>query len=223
MPNGYPQERRQRDVVIALDRVGFYYLKEKKLFKHMRYWALRDISFNVFKGETLGVTGKNGAGKTTILKLLAGVYVPDRGEITNYGYTCSLLSLQSGLLPNLSGRDNAYIGGMVLGMEKGFIDNHIETIKAFSGLNDFFEEPVNSYSTGMRARLGFAIALQLDPDILLIDEVLGVGDSEFLNKSTQKMKEKIKSNKTIILVSHNQRTIDELCDRAVHIENGVIK
>lgn len=220
MRNGYPQEPNQRDVVISLNDVSFFYLKERVLFKHDRYWALRDISFDVYKGETLGVTGKNGAGKTTLLKILAGVYVPDSGEIINYGHTCSLLSLQSGFLQNLSGRENTYLSGMVLGMKKEFIDNHIETIKEFSGLNNFFEEPVISYSSGMRARLGFSIAFQLDPDILLIDEVLGVGDSEFRQKSTQKMQEKIKSDKTIVLVSHNQRTIDQLCDRVIHIENG---
>ena len=223
MPKEYPQSPNQREVVIALNGVGFYYLKERVLFKHQRYWALRDITFNVFKGETLGITGNNGAGKTTLLKILAGVYVPDSGEITNYGYTCSRLSLQSGLVPNLSGRDNTYLCGMVLGMKKEFIDHHVETIKSFSGLNDFFEEPVISYSSGMRMRLGFSIALQLDPDILLIDEVLGVGDAEFQKKSTQEMKEKIKSDKTIIIVTHSKRTIDELCDRVIHIENGIVK
>ena len=223
MQNGYPQELSQKDVVMTLNSVGFYYLKERILFKHKLYWALKDITFDVFKGETLGVTGKNGAGKTTLLKILAGVYIPDIGKITNYGYSCSLLSLQSGLLPNLSGRDNTYLGGMVLGMKKEFIDKHVEAIKEFSGLNGFFEEPVISYSAGMKARLGFSIAFYLDPDILLIDELLGVGDNEFRQKSTQKMQEKIRSDKTIILVSHDERTINQLCDRVIYIENGTIK
>jgi lipopolysaccharide transport system ATP-binding protein len=141
--------------------------------------------------------------------------------VINHGYTTSLLSLQVGFIPYLTGRENTIMSGLSLGLPKALILERMEDILEFSGLGDFFEQPISSYSSGMRARLGFAIAFQLDPDVLLIDEVLGVGDEKFRAKSTKMMKEKIRSSKTVVMVSHSTNTIKDLCDRTVWIENGV--
>lgn len=210
-----------RKKVIELKNVAYYFQKRKGYFSKQQFWALNDVSFTLHKGESLGVIGRNGAGKTTLLRLLAQIIAPDRGELLNYGYTTSLLSLQVGFVPYLTGRENTIMSGLTLGLTKSFIKNQMECIKDFSGLNDFFEQPVSSYSSGMKARLGFSIAFQLDPDVLLIDEVLGVGDEVFKKKSTDVMKEKIRSEKTVVMVSHSPGTISELCDRAVWIEHGV--
>ena len=206
--------------VIELSDVGFFYPKRKGYFSKEKYWALKKISFTLCKGESLGVIGKNGVGKSTLLKLLGGIIVPDQGQLINHGYTTSLLALQTGFIPYLTGRENSYLNGMYLGIRKKDIVKKIDEIKEFSGLDDFFDQPIGCYSSGMRARLGFSIAFQLDPDVLLIDEVLGVGDDEFRKKSTEMMKEKIRSNKTVVLVSHSAATIKELCDKAVWIDAG---
>lgn len=206
--------------VMVLKNVAYYYPRRTGYFRREKFWALRDISFSLFKGESLGVIGRNGCGKSTLMRLLAGITKPDRGSLINRGYTTSLLSLQAGFIPYLTGRENAVLNGLILGMEKQVITARLEDIKAFSGLEEFFEEPIGSYSSGMRARLGFSIAYQVDPDILLIDEVLGVGDEEFRKKSTQVMKERIRSDRTIVIVSHQAVTIRELCDRAVLIDQG---
>lgn len=208
--------------LMRLRNVGVYYWRSKGYLRKDRYWALKDVSFDLFPGETLGVVGRNGAGKSTLLRLMSGIIHPDRGEFTNYPRaTASLLSLQVGFEGDLSGRENAILSGLMLGMRRKAIMARLEAIKAFSELGDFFEEPIKEYSTGMTSRLGFSVSFQLDPDVLLIDEVLGVGDEEFRRKSTAVMREKIRSNKTIVLVSHSEPTIRELCDRAVWIEDGV--
>lgn len=209
--------------VICLENVAYYFIKRKGYFTKEKFWALKDLSFTLYKGESLGVIGRNGAGKTTLLRLLAGITAPDKGKITNYGYSASLLSLQAGFVPYLTGRENTILNGLILGLKKKHIEDCMEEIKNFSGLEDFFEQPISSYSSGMKARLGFSIAFQLDPDVLLVDEVLGVGDETFKKKSGQVMKEKIRSDKTVVLVSHAQNTLRELCDRAVWIEGGISK
>jgi lipopolysaccharide transport system ATP-binding protein len=209
--------------VLEMSHVGFYYQKQRSLFSKEKFWALKDVSFSLHKGESLGVIGRNGAGKSTLLRLLAGIVNPDAGTVVNHGFTTSLLSLQAGFAPYLSGRDNTIISGLTLGIPKKIINAKMESIKEFSGLDGFFEQSVNSYSSGMKARLGFSIAYQLDPDVLLIDEVLGVGDELFKQKSSAAMKEKIRSNKTVVLVTHAASTIRELCDRAVWIEEGVTR
>jgi lipopolysaccharide transport system ATP-binding protein len=207
--------------VIEAKNIGYYYLRKEGKFTKAQFWALKDVSFTLFKGECLGIIGRNGAGKTTLLGLLAGIVNPDKGNLQNYGYTTSLLSLQAGFVPYLTGRENTMLSGLTLGLKKRLIRERMDAIRQFSGLGEFFELPINSYSQGMLARLGFSIAFQLDPDVLLIDEVLGVGDEIFRNKSEQKMKEKIHSDKTVVIVSHSALTIKDLCDRAVWIENGV--
>lgn len=172
--------------VINLENVGYYFQKRKGFFSKEKFWALKQITFTLHKGESLGIIGRNGAGKSTLLKLLSGIISPDRGILHNFGFTASLLSLQAGFLPYLTGRENTLLNGMILGINKRTILNQMDQIHAFSGLNTFFDQPIKSYSSGMKARLGFSIAFQLDPDIFLLDEVLGVGDETFREKSSKK-------------------------------------
>ncbi len=209
-----------KEEILSFDQVSYFFSQRKGFTKRKKFWALKDVSFNICRGETVGILGHNGAGKSTVLRLLAGIYEPDQGQITNCGVSVSLLSLQAGFVPYLSGRENSILSGLTLGISKKKILEEIEAIHAFSELGDFYDQPLHTYSTGMRARLGFSIAFRVDPDVLLVDEVLGVGDSEFQQKSASKMREKIRGNKTVVLVSHNTHLIRELCQRAVLIENG---
>lgn len=210
-------------LALTLRNVGAFYWRQAGYFRKERFWALRDVSFDLRHGESLGVIGRNGAGKSTLLQLLAGILRPDQGTLINHGVRATLLSLQIGFVPYLSGRQNAILSGMLLGLSKQEVEQKMAEIRAFSELGDFFDQPINAYSSGMKARLGFSVAFQLDPDVLLIDEVLGVGDAEFKAKSSQVMREKIRSDKTIVLVSHSPGTIRQLCDRAVWIDNGVTR
>ena len=205
---------------LRLSNVGVFFSERRNIFKKERIWALKDVSMDVFMGETLGIIGPNGAGKSTLLQILAGIISPNNGIYKNYGHSVSSLSLNVGFSKHLTGKENAIISGMLMGMNKSTIISKIEEIKKFSELGDFFHQPVKTYSTGMKARLGFSIAVQSNPDILLIDEILGVGDSAFREKSSNALKRRIRSNKTVVLVSHNSKTIKKLCDRAVLIENG---
>jgi len=189
-------------------------------FRRQTYWALKNVSFDLFQGETLGVIGRNGVGKTTLLRVIAGLISPDRGRLRGARVTASLLSLQVGFLPHLTGRENGILSGLLLGMRRREVVRKMPEIAAFAELGDFLDQPVNTYSSGMRARLGFAVAFHADPDIILADEVLGVGDAEFRKKSEAAMREQIRSNKTVVLVSHNAASIRQLCDRAVWLENG---
>ncbi|NMQ18934.1 ABC transporter ATP-binding protein [Candidatus Competibacter phosphatis] len=202
---------------------GLFYWRRTGYLHKERFWALRDVSFDLHHGESLGVIGRNGAGKSTLLQLLAGILRPDQGTLINHGVRATLLSLQIGFVPYLSGRQNAILSGMLLGLAKQEVEEKMADIRAFSELGDFFDQPINAYSSGMKARLGFSVAFQLNPDVLLIDEVLGVGDAEFKAKSSQIMREKIRSDKTIVLVSHSPGTIRQLCDRAVWIDNGATR
>jgi lipopolysaccharide transport system ATP-binding protein len=208
--------------LLSVDHVGLYYSRRRGFLKRSRFWALKDVSFDLYGGETLGVIGRNGVGKSTLLRVLAGIIAPDTGSVMVHrpGLRISLLSLGAGFVPFLSGRENAILNGMMLGATKREIISRMDDIVAFSELNDFFDEPVNTYSTGMRARLGFSVAYHLEPDVILLDEVLGVGDEAFRKKSTDAMKQRIKSDKTVVLVSHSVPLLRELCDRIVWIEAG---
>jgi lipopolysaccharide transport system ATP-binding protein len=183
-------------------------------------WALDDVSFDVERGDTFGVIGRNGSGKSTLLRLLAGILEPDAGVIEAFGHSRSLLALQVGFVPYLSGTDNVFMSGLLLGSSRAEIRRNLDAIIDFSELRPYIEDPVYTYSTGMKARLGFAIAYHLDPDIILIDETLGVGDGAFRAKSTRAMKDRVRSDKTAILVSHSHDVVRELCNRAIWIENG---
>jgi lipopolysaccharide transport system ATP-binding protein len=207
--------------LITLQNVGVRYKRSGNVFRKSSYYdALKSISFNILPGETLGLIGKNGVGKSTLLRLISGVLQPDSGKIFNYGATVSLLALQAGFSPNLSGRDNAILSGMLQGCSRREAEDNLDDIWNYSELGDFFHEPVRSYSTGMRARLGFSIANTISSDILLIDEVLSVGDKHFREKAEHTMTKKIKSNQTVVLVSHSLAQIKRLCDRAILINDG---
>lgn len=199
-----------------------YYLKTRNVFRPRKFEALRDISFDLHQGESVAIIGRNGAGKSTLLRVIAGIMEPDQGEVEmRENVNASLLSLNLAFLPYLSGRENAILGGMLQGHYRKEMESKLDDICAFSELGDFFDEPLTSYSKGMRARLAFSVAFQIQPTILLIDEVLGVGDMAFQKKSSELMKERIKSNtSTVILVSHNNAVLRDICQRAIWIEDG---
>ena len=209
--------------VIELREAGVWYKKKVSLFRTEKSWGLRNVSLQVKRGETLGVIGGNGAGKSTLLKLLSGILDPDEGKVLRKVRNISLLTLGLGFLPNLSGRDNAVLSGILLGKTKDEMRNLLDDIIDFSEIGDAINDPVRTYSSGMRARLSFATALKADSDMILVDELLGVGDRQFRKKSTQAMKEQISSEKTVVIVSHNEELIKEVCDRLIWIDAGTIK
>ena len=200
--------------------VGVTYSR-KGLFQSSSFEALKDVSFDLYKGESLAVLGRNGAGKSTLLQLLAGVLQPDRGELINRGVQPQLLTLQVGFDPKLTGRDNAILSGILLGRRRREVEAQLDHIFEFAELEQFIHSPLSTYSTGMRARLGFAVSTYLEPDVLLIDEVLSVGDADFQIKSRKIMEDKIASNKTVVIVSHNVGMIQKYCNRAVWIDQGI--
>lgn len=212
-----------RRMLIRLKNVAVSYRKRRSFFRHDYFEALKDISFDLFQGETLGIIGKNGAGKSTLLQILCGIIKPDHGAIAHNTSKISLLSLQMGFDPELSGRDNAVFGGMLLGYSRKEVERNLDEVSAFSELGEFFNEPVKTYSTGMRARLGFSLSHFMSPDVLLIDEVLGVGDAKFRQKAEKTMFEKLRSDQTVVLVSHSAQQIESLCSRAIWIENGKVR
>jgi lipopolysaccharide transport system ATP-binding protein len=192
-----------------------------KTLRPQEFWALRDISFELKRGESLGLMGPNGAGKSTLLKLLNGLVKPDVGQITVHGRMGALIELGAGFNPILTGRENIYVNAAVLGIPKRQVDRMIQEIIDFAGLEEFVDTPVQSYSSGMRVRLGFAVAAQLKPDILIVDEVLAVGDAYFRRKCINYMQKLFRSRETaVILVSHNLRNIEQVCDRAMYLERG---
>lgn len=211
------------EVLISVQHVGVRFKSGKSLFSKDYVDALLDVSFELRRGDSLGVIGRNGAGKSTMLQLLGGIIKPDSGRIINNNVSTSLLALQVGFDQQLSGRVNAVLGGMLLGFRKKEVEANLEKIIEFSELGEFIDRPVKSYSAGMKARLGFSVALEMNPDVLLVDEVLGVGDVEFRQKSLAVMKAKLVSEQTIVLVSHDAGTVKTLCNRAVWIEDGVTK
>ena len=185
-------------------------------------WALKDVSFEVKKGEVIGIIGANGAGKSTLLKILAQITHPTSGKVELNGRVASLLEVGTGFHPELTGRENIYLNGTILGMTKKEIDLKLNEIIEFSGVEKFIDTPVKRYSSGMRVRLAFSVAAHLDPEILLIDEVLAVGDAEFQKKCLGKMDEVAKGGRTVLFVSHNMAAIKTLCKRSILISNGVI-
>ena len=210
-----------KKLILSLKNTGLFYKRKTGLLRHDKFWALRDVSFDLFHGETLGIIGKNGVGKSTVLRLIAGIMAPDLGEVIRHEpLRASLLALQVGVIPHLTGRQNAILGGLLLGLCRSEVEALLPQIIEFSELGDFVDQPVRSYSMGMKARLGFSVALYADPDILLVDEVLGVGDADFREKSANALREISRSNKTVVIVSHNNGVIRNLCDRVVWIENG---
>ncbi|ADC46922.1 polysaccharide/polyol phosphate ABC transporter ATP-binding protein [Methanobrevibacter ruminantium M1] len=193
--------------------------KEKKI----KFHALNNITFKIYKGEKVGIIGYNGAGKSTLLNVITGIYEPDEGNVKTYGKISPLLSLGAGFDYNYSGRENIYLNGAVLGYDKKFLESKFDEIVEFSELQDFIDLPIKNYSSGMLAKLGFSIATIVEPDILIIDEVLGVGDVNFQKKSSNKIKSLMDGGTTVLLVSHSIVQIREICDKAIWIDKGELR
>lgn len=186
------------------------------------FWAVRDVSFEVKRGEALGIIGHNGAGKSTILKLLSSITAPTSGTITINGRLSALIEVGSGFHPELTGRENIYLSGSILGMRRREITDKLDSIVEFAGIRQFIDTPVKRYSSGMYVRLGFSIAAHLDPDILLLDEVLAVGDAAFQAKCIQRIKELKNNGVTIVFISHDLAAVESLCDRVLLMRNGQV-
>ena len=188
---------------------------------HEEFWALRDVSFEINQGDRLGIIGRNGAGKSTLLKILSRITEPTRGRVTLRGRVASLLEVGTGFHPELTGRENVYLNGAILGMNKSEIKKKFDEIVAFAEVEKFLDTPVKRYSSGMYVRLAFAVAAHLEPDILIVDEVLAVGDAQFQKKCLGKMEEvSTKEERTVLFVSHNMGAIKSLCKKVIVLENG---
>ncbi|WP_407421303.1 ABC transporter ATP-binding protein [Methanobrevibacter sp.] len=183
---------------------------------------LNGISFKVYKGERIGILGFNGAGKSTLLKIIAGIYEPTEGTVTINGKIAPLLELSAGFDKNYTGKNNIYLNGAFLSMDEDFINEKYDEIVEFSELGEFINYPVKNYSSGMKSKLGFSIATVVNPDILIIDEILSVGDIKFKQKSSGKLKQMMRDGATVLFVSHALRDIKEICDRCIWIENGKV-
>lgn len=227
----------ENDVVVSVQNVdmAFNLNKEKvdnlkeyfiKLVTHKleykKFYGLKDVSFEVKKGEHLAILGLNGAGKSTLLKTIVGVYKPSSGHVETKGVIAPLLELGAGFDPNYSGRENIYLYGAIMGYDRAFIDKKYDEIVEFSELGNFIEVPVKNYSSGMKARLGFSIATAVEPDILILDEVLSVGDAGFRRKSLAKVKSLFETGVTVLFVSHNIEQVKSICDKAILLEHGKI-
>jgi homopolymeric O-antigen transport system ATP-binding protein len=186
------------------------------------FWALRDVNFQVERGEAFGIIGHNGAGKSTLLKHLCGILVPTSGELVVKGRLSALIEVGAGFHPDLTGRDNIYLNGTILGMTRAEIRSKFDAIVEFSELADFLDTPVKRYSSGMYARLGFAVAAHVEPDVLVVDEVLSVGDFVFQKKSVEKMRQVMKRGTTVVFVSHNLRAVADLCQRGMLLDHGTV-
>lgn len=200
------------------------YLKSALLSgKRARYddfWAVKDVSFEVNSGSTFGIIGSNGSGKSTLLKCIAGILTPEQGTIETHGRTAALLELGSGFHPDLSGRENVFLNGALLGLSRGELEKKFDEIVDFAGIEEFIDTPVRNYSSGMAVRLGFAIAINVDPEILIIDEVLAVGDASFQQKCYQKIESFRRAGKTILFVSHGLGDVTTLCSQVLWMDKG---
>lgn len=224
---------KKNEIAISVKNLDIYY-KEIKRFSIVKsgvnnilnarvFHAVKNISFEIPKGQIVGICGKNGSGKSTLLRAIAGIFSADRGEIDLHGNSISLLSIGVGFQKKLSGYENIFLSGLLLGFTEDQIKEKLDEIIEFSELGDFIYKPVNSYSSGMYSKLAFAITAILETDIMLIDEVLSVGDIHFKQKSYNKMKELISDeNRTVIIVSHSSNTLRTLCDRVIWINEGVM-
>lgn len=225
----------KKDVAVSVNNVGMRFnlsqervdnLKEfvikflRKDLKFNEFWALKDIDFEIKKGERVGVLGLNGSGKSTLLKVVSGVLKPSAGSIQTRGVIAPLLELGAGFSPEYTGRENIYLYGAVLGYTKEFLDEKFDEIVDFSGLGEFIEVPLKNYSSGMKARLGFSIATVVEPDILILDEVLSVGDKKFRKKSENKIMSMFDEGVTVLFVSHSLEQVKKLCDKAIILDSG---
>ncbi|MBQ2275207.1 MAG: ABC transporter ATP-binding protein [Lachnospiraceae bacterium] len=206
-----------------VDNLKEYVIKMiKRELYFQEFWALRDVTFSLNKGERLGILGLNGAGKSTLLKVVAGVLKPTEGTVTTKGKIVPLLELGAGFDKQYTGAENIYLYGAMLGYSKEFIKEKYDEIVEFSELGDFINVPVKNYSSGMRARLGFAIATVVEPEILILDEVLSVGDAKFRKKSEKKIRDMFDKGVTVLFVSHSIEQVKRLCNKAILLEHGHI-
>ena len=196
--------------------------RRKKREKN-EFWALRGVSFSVRRGEVVGLVGANGAGKSTLLKLVAGVMKPTEGSVRCGGTVCPMIELGAGFDPQLTARENIYLNGAIMGYSRAFVESRFDAIVDFSELRAFLEVPVQNFSSGMTARLAFSIAAQVEPEILIVDEILSVGDAAFQAKSEEKMLRMIRGGTTVLFVSHSVEQIRKLCSRALWLERGVLR
>ena len=226
-------KKKGKDIAVTVKNLDIYYKDIKRvsivksgikdLLNAKEFHAVKNVSFEIPKGEILGICGKNGSGKSTLLRAIAGIFSADSGVIDLHGNTVSLLSIGVGFQRRLSGYENIFLSGLLLGYSEEQIKERLDEIIEFSELGDFIYKPVTSYSSGMYSKLAFAITAILETDIMLIDEVLSVGDVRFQQKSYAKMKELISDeNRTVIIVSHSSRTLKDLCDRVIWINDGVL-
>ncbi|MCQ2973083.1 MAG: ABC transporter ATP-binding protein [archaeon] len=229
----------QQDLAIEVNNVSLSFEVRKEVIDNFKEYVIRtitrrkgktkviqaldDVSFKLFKGEKVGIIGYNGAGKSTLLKVIAGVYKPEKGRVKINGKLSPLLGLNSGFDPNFSGRDNIFFNGSILGYNRKFLEAKYNEIVEFSELGEYIDIPIKNYSSGMMAKLGFSIAAMVNPDILIIDEVLGVGDINFAKKSSAKMRELMNCGCTVLLVSHSLPQIRANCDKAIWIDNGKVR
>lgn len=209
--------------IIEFKDVNLQYKIKGNIFTKGKYYdALQSINLKIYPGEVIGIIGKNGSGKSSLLKILSGVIQPTSGEIINRGVSTSLLTIGAGFDNNLSGKDNVILNGMLQGLNSKDIKGKLNEIYEYSELERFFLEPVRTYSTGMRARLGFSISNTINPDIMLIDEILSVGDENFRQKTRKTIEKKVKSGKTLVIVSHSLQLISSLCNKIFLMRDGVI-
>ena len=204
-----------------VDSLKDYIIKSiKKEIKYNEFWALQNVSFTVEKGDRVGILGLNGAGKSTLLKVIAGVFKPTEGSVTKHGKMVPLLELGAGFDQQYTGKENIYLYGAMLGYSKSFIEEKFDEIVEFSELKEFIDVPIKNYSSGMKARLGFSIATLVSPDILILDEVLSVGDAKFRKKSEKKVLSMFDKGVTVLFVSHSLQQVQRLCNKAMILEKG---
>jgi len=213
-----------RLVTEKIDSFKYYFIKKiKRQLKYNDFLALTDVSFSVAKGEVFGVIGLNGAGKSTLLKIISGILKPSTGSISKIGSVAPLIELGAGFDGDLSGKENIFLNGLLLGFSRKEIESKLEEIISFSELEQFIHTPLKNYSSGMKARLGFSIATSVNPDILIVDEVLSVGDIHFQKKSENRIKSMINNGTTVLFVSHSLGQVEKLCDRVMWLEKGTVK
>lgn len=226
------------DSIIKVENVSMHFRMDKNRTTSLKEWvvsflkgkqqyetfhALEDVSFDVKRGEIFGVVGRNGAGKSTLLKVVSGIYRPTKGKAVTAGRIAPMLELGSGFDPELSGRDNVFLNGAILGFSEEFLQSKYDEIVAFSELGDFIHQPIKTYSSGMMMRLAFSVATIVEPEILIVDEILAVGDASFQQKSRARMLELMQGGTTVLFVSHDMKQIREMCDRVLWLEQGTVK
>src|SRR6202163_1795212 len=211
------QETQLRDQLVHFLRAPFHRRAPKEIL-----WALRDVSFRVQQGEVVGIIGRNGAGKSTLLKILAKITFPTSGRVRTRGRVAALLEVGTGFHEELTGRENIFLNGSILGMKQREVEAKLDQIISFSGVERFIDTPIKRYSSGMRLRLGFAVAAHLDPDVLIVDEVLAVGDAGFQRKCLNTMEGLRSGGRTVLFVSHNMAAVENLCSRCIWIDGGQV-